>query len=89
MMTLVYVEFTSAIWALNDDEQIDLVTLTWLGRGDETVDGWDALRAEAARDHNGRTADYVLGMPLLSEYLEVALSHFGLSCADLHESDGE
>jgi hypothetical protein len=83
----VHVELTSAIWSLNDDEQIDLVTLTWLGRGDEKAEGWDALRAEAARDHNSRTADYVLGMPLLSDYLEEALSQFGLSCADVGESD--
>ena len=70
----VYVELKSAIWALNEDEQIDLVTLTWLGRGDETLNGWDDLRAEAAREHNIRTSDYVLGIPLLSDYLEEALS---------------
>ena len=70
----VYVELKSAIWALNEDEQIDLVTLTWLGRGDKTLNGWDDLRAEAAREHNIRTSDYVLGIPLLSDYLEEALS---------------
>lgn len=85
----VYTELTSVIWALNEDEQIDLVTLTWLGRGDGNLDSWDELRAEAARDHNSRTADYVLGIPLLSDYLEAALSEFGLSCADLDESDLE
>jgi hypothetical protein len=85
----VYVELTSAIWVLNEDEQIDLVTLTWLGRGDETLDGWADLRAEAARDHNSRTSDYVLGIPLLSDYLEEALSKFGLSCDDLDEGDRE
>jgi len=85
----VYVELKSAIWALNEDEQIDLVTLTWLGRGDETLNGWDDLRAEAAREHNIRTSDYVLGIPLLSDYLEEALSQFGLSCDDLDEGDRE
>ena len=85
----VYIELMSAILALNDDEQIDLVTLTWLGRGDETVDEWDELRAEAERDHNGRTAEYALGIPLLSDYLKDALAQFGLSCADLDEADLE
>jgi hypothetical protein len=33
-------------------EQIDLVTLTWLGRGDGTIEEWDQLRAEASRAHN-------------------------------------
>jgi hypothetical protein len=82
-------ELRSVIWALNVDEQIDLVALAWLGRGDDRFESWDALRAEAARDHNGRTADYVLGMPLLADYLEDALAQFDLSCNDLDEADME
>ena len=34
---------------LNVDEQIDLVALTWLGRGDYTVSEWDEACAEARR----------------------------------------
>ena len=51
----------------------------WLGRGDGTLADLDELRAEAARAHNKRTASYLLGMPLLSDYLEEALSQFGIS----------
>jgi hypothetical protein len=51
-----------------------------LGRGDGTIDEWDELRAEASRSHNKRTASYLLGMPLLSNHLEDALSDFGISC---------
>jgi Protein of unknown function (DUF3775) len=68
--------------AMNEDEQIDLVALTWLGRGDGTIDDWDELRAEATRAHNKRTASYLLGIPLLSDHLEEALSQFGRSCED-------
>ena len=74
--------YTSAIWALNEDEQIDLVALAWLGRGDGELENWDDLRGEASRAHNDRTADYLLGMPLLADYLEEGLSQFGESCAD-------
>ncbi len=73
-------ELTGFIKALTEDEQIDLVALTWLGRGDGTIDEWDELRAEASRSHNKRTASYLLGMPLLSNHLEDALSDFGISC---------
>jgi hypothetical protein len=73
-------ELTSFIGALDEDEQIDLVALSWLGRGDGTIDGWDDLRAEAARAHNKRTASYLLGMPLLPNHLEDAISQFGISC---------
>jgi Protein of unknown function (DUF3775) len=45
-------ELRSFIDALTEDEQVDLVALTWLGRGDGTIDEWDDLRQEAARLHN-------------------------------------
>jgi uncharacterized protein DUF3775 len=72
-------ELTSFIRALTEDEQIDLVALTWLGRGDGGIDDWDELRAEAARAHNKRTAPYLLGKPLLANHLEDALSQLGIS----------
>ena len=78
----VYQELVAYIGGLTEDERIDLVALTWLGRGDFEIDDWENLRAEAARSHNKRTARYLLGLPLLPNYLEDALSQFGRSCAD-------
>ncbi len=75
-------EISAVIFAMSEDEQIDLVTLAWLGRGDGTLDDWADLRAEAARAHNKRTASYLLGMPLLADHLEDALSQFGISCEE-------
>ncbi|HUB64963.1 MAG TPA: DUF3775 domain-containing protein [Methylocella sp.] len=79
-------EIRGFIGALNLDEQIDLVALTWLGRGDGTIDDWDELRAEAARAHNKRTAAYLLGIPLLADYLVEALALFDRSCDDVEMS---
>ena len=78
----VVAELTGFINALSEDEQIDLVALSWLGRGDGTIDDWDDLRAEATRAHNKRTAAYLLGMPTLGDYLEDGLSAFGRSCEE-------
>jgi hypothetical protein len=75
-------ELRSFIDALTEDEQVDLVALTWLGRGDGTIDEWDDLRAEAARLHNKRTAAYLMGKPMLADHLEEGLTQFGLSCED-------
>jgi hypothetical protein len=75
-------EITSTIDALDVDEQVDLVTLAWLGRGDYTVADWDDLRDEAAGAHNKRTAAYLLGLPLLADYLEEGLSMLGISCEE-------
>lgn len=78
-------ELRGFIGALSEDEQVDLVTLAWLGRGDGTLDDWDELRAEAARAHNRRTASYLLGLPLLPDHLEDALSQLGLSCEEFEK----
>lgn len=75
-------ELRGFINALSEDEQIDLVTLAWLGRGDGALDDWNDLRAEATRAHNNRTASYLLGMPLLPDHLEEGLSQVGGSCED-------
>ena len=77
-----YRELKAFISALNEDEQVDLVALTWLGRGDASIDEWDELRAEAARAHNKRTASYLLAKPLLPDHLEDGLEQFGLTCED-------
>ena len=73
-------ELAGFINALTEEEQIDLVALVRLGRGDGDLGDWQEIRLEAERGHNKRTAAYLLGMPLLPDYLEEALAQFGRSC---------
>ncbi len=75
-------ELTSFIDSLSVDEQVDLVALMWLGREDYTAIDWPSVREEAARAHNERTAEYLLGEPLLSDFLEEGLSLLGHSCEE-------
>jgi hypothetical protein len=75
-------EITSLINSLSVDEQIDLVALAWLGRDDYSADDWPAVREEAAQAHNERTAEYLLGIPLLGDFLEEGLSMLGYSCEE-------
>ena len=74
-----YEEARDFIGALSEDEQIDLVTLAWIGRGDDTADDWDEVRGEATDAHNERTAEYLLGMPLLADFVEEGLAKLGIS----------
>lgn len=76
-------EITDFINAMSVDKQIDLVALTWLGRGNYSAEEWDEAREEAARAHNARTAAYLLGTPLLADYLEEGYSMLGHSCEDV------
>ena len=75
-------ELTSFINALSVDEQIDLVALAWLGRDDYDAEDWPDIREEATRAHNERTANYLLGMPMLGDFLEEGLAMLGYSCEE-------
>jgi len=75
-------EVTSFINSLSEDEQIDLVALAWLGRDDNAASDWPAVREEAARAHNARTAEYLLGTPLIGDFLEEGLAMLGYSCEE-------
>ena len=75
-------ELISAIHDLSEDEQVDLVAIAWLGRGDAPVADWADLRAAAEEAHNKRTARYLIGMPQLGDYLEEGLALLGRSCQE-------
>ncbi|MEY9626353.1 DUF3775 domain-containing protein [Sinorhizobium fredii] len=64
-------ELESLISDLNEDEQIDLAALSWLGRSDGRVEDWESIGADA---HNNRTTSYLLGTPLLADYLQEAIA---------------
>jgi len=72
-------EIASFVKALSDDEQIDLVALLRLGRGDVTPEEWRNLRAEVTRNYNRRTTvRYLLGQPMLGDFLAEGLDELGL-----------
>lgn len=71
--------------ALNEDEQVSLVAITWIGRG--TFEAEELEEAiETARDEAvNKTSEYLLGMPLLSDYLEEGLEKLGYSVNDIED----
>ena len=76
-------EIRGFINALTEDEQVDLVALMRLGRGDGGIDDWDEMRSEAAGQREGRsTARYLLGEPMLGDLLAEGLDAFGLDWTD-------
>jgi Protein of unknown function (DUF3775) len=72
-------EITGFVNAMSEDEQIDLIALMRLGRGDGTIEEWNELRRGAADSRDGRTASHLLGEPLVSDYLAGGLDEFGLT----------
>mgnify|MGYP000965559990 CR=1 FL=1 len=79
-------EIAGFIDALNDDEQAELVALAWVGRGTfEPEEFGEAVETARAEKVNA-TASYLLGLPLLADYLEEGLEKLGYSASDI-ESD--
>ena len=73
-------ELKSYLESLNDEELEEILALTWLGRGDYALVDWEDLMSEVQDVRDQRTVDYLIGTPLLADYLENGLSEFGLSC---------
>jgi hypothetical protein len=67
-------EMMEFIRSLDEEEQIDVVALAWLGRGTYDVAEWEQAVAEAKRAHNRRTAEYLTSLPMLGDYLEEGLA---------------
>jgi hypothetical protein len=76
-------ELSAAIDALNEDEVIDLIAIAWIGRGDFSKEEWREARALADERHRRHSAEYLVGMPALGDYLEEGLASLGYSPTDL------
>ena len=70
-------ELQEAFAGLNVDELLDLLALTWLGRGD--FGSFAQARQEAEDMREKHIPRYLLGTPLLGDYLEEGLSQLGYS----------
>lgn len=70
-------ELRELINDLNVDEAAELVALVWVGRGDYDAAEWTEALAAARERGNRRTSKYLLGMPMLGDYLEEGLEAIG------------
>ncbi len=82
----VFQEVASFIEALNDDEQVGLVAVTWIGRGTFEAEELEEAITTARDEAVNKTSEYLLGIPLLADYLEEGLEKLGYSVDDV-ESD--
>ncbi|MEP9389475.1 DUF3775 domain-containing protein [Mesorhizobium sp. KR9-304] len=74
-------ELRQIIHELNVDEKAELIALTWIGRGDyEPAEFADAVNEARQRNYRS-TARYLLGMPMLGDWLDEGLEAIGVSAA--------
>lgn len=71
-------ELRALINDLNVDEAAELIAMAWIGRGDFDPSEWSDVVAEARqRGHGKRAATYLMGMPMLGDWLEEGLEAIG------------
>lgn len=75
-------ELREFIADLNEDERISLVALMWIGRGTYEAAELDDAKTTARSEAVNKTEDYLLGEPLLADYLEDGLDKLGISVED-------
>ena len=73
-------EIVEFIAGLNVEEQVDLLALILVGRGDFEADEWLDAVAEAEDRIAARDPDFMIGDAALPEYLGDGLEAFGLTC---------
>jgi hypothetical protein len=77
-------ELEAALSARNIDEQLDLMALTWVGRGDFT--SFDEARKAAEDMRDKHIASYLMGTPKLGDYLEEGLAQLGYSLEEFEKN---
>ena len=68
-----YQELTNMINDLDPDQQVSLVALMWVGRGDFSLAEWDEALAQARDSWTNHTAEYLISTPMLADFLEEGL----------------
>lgn len=68
---------------MTDRQRSELVALFWLGRDDGDPEDFPNLVNQAAGEQSKGTARYLLGSPLLGDYLEEGLERLGVDTSEL------
>jgi hypothetical protein len=76
-------ELRASIDQLTDDEIVDLIAITWVGRGDFDRAGWREARDMAVERHRRHSWRYLMGIPNLSDCLEEGFTELGHNVEDL------
>ncbi len=66
-------DLKAVLEALNVDQAAELVALMWIGRGEYEGQEWAHVVKRARERATGPTSDYLMGVPMLGDYLEDGL----------------
>ena len=79
------VHLTDYISGLNEDEQVSLVALMWIGRESFDASDLDEAKATARIEATAPTEQYLSGIPDLGELLESGMEALGIDVTDAED----
>ena len=79
----VFQELTGWIDDMNETERSELVALFWLGRDEGEAADFPGLVEEARGLQTRSTARYLLGSPLMADYIEDGLERLGYDTSEI------
>ncbi|MEI6158474.1 MAG: DUF3775 domain-containing protein [Roseococcus sp.] len=75
---------TDFIDELNEEQQVALIALAWVGRGDYEPEEWEeALKLAAERNARGDASAYLTGMEGLGDLLTEGAGAFGIAIEEI------
>jgi hypothetical protein len=75
---------TDFIDELNEEQQVALIALAWVGRGDYEPEEWEeALKIAAERNARGDASAYLTGMEGLGDLLSEGAGAFGIAIEEV------
>jgi hypothetical protein len=75
---------TDYIDELNEEQQVALIALAWIGRGDYEPEEWqEALKLATERNARGDASSYLTGMEGLGDLLTEGAGSFGISIEEV------
>ena len=81
-------KLTSWISDLTGSQRYELVALFWLGRDNGDASDFPELLAQARGEQGKSTSRYLLGSPLLGDYLEEGLEKMGIDTSEVESALG-
>lgn len=77
-----YRQLKYAIDDLEPDQQAQLLALFWLGREDYSLEEWEEAVRIARDNLSASTAEQVIAVPYIADYLDEGLRIHGYSCEE-------
>lgn len=78
-------ELRAFIAGLNEDEQAALTAVMWIGRETYEPEEIDEAIETARAEASAPTEDYLMGIPMLADYLEDGLNALGITLDEAQE----